>query len=150
MRLAMGLFAALCIFLGVYPASLYAILPHAVDYVPYTGSHVVTQLQLLLFSGLAFFVMLPLMKRTLTISLDLDWFYRRLAPALTTFCYRVGMPVDAALRRGVVGGLSSLIQGLRVWCGPQGIAGRAWATGSMVVVVLLLLTGTLVFYFSTR
>ena len=42
----------------------------------------VTQLQLLLFSGLAFFVMLPLMKRTLTISLDFDWFYRKLGPAL--------------------------------------------------------------------
>jgi hypothetical protein len=26
--------------------------------------------------------MLPLMKRTLTISLDFDWFYRRLAPIL--------------------------------------------------------------------
>ena len=53
-----------------------------VDYVPYTGAHVVTQLQLLLFSGLAFFVMLPLMQRTLTITLDVDWLYRRLGPML--------------------------------------------------------------------
>ncbi len=41
---------------------------------PYTGSHVVAQLQLLLFSGLAFFIMLPFLKRTLTITLDSDWF----------------------------------------------------------------------------
>ncbi len=41
----------------------------------HTSSH--TQFQLLLFSGLAFFVMLPVMKRTLTITLDFDWFYRR-------------------------------------------------------------------------
>jgi multicomponent Na+:H+ antiporter subunit D len=34
------------------------------------------------FDGLAFFIMLPLMKRTLTISLDFDWFYRYLAPIL--------------------------------------------------------------------
>jgi hypothetical protein len=34
-------------------------------------------LQLPLFSGLAFFICLPLMKRTLTVSLDMDWFYRR-------------------------------------------------------------------------
>ncbi len=51
-------------------------LPYTINYVPYTAAHTVTQLQLLLFSGLAFFIMLPLMKRTLTISLDFDWFYR--------------------------------------------------------------------------
>ena len=39
-----------------FPAPLYAMLPYPVDFVPYTGSHVVSQLQLLLFSGLAFFV----------------------------------------------------------------------------------------------
>ena len=82
MKLAMILFSFICIFLGVFPGLLYSILPYTVDYVPYTAAHTVTQLQLLLFSGLAFFVMLPLMKRTLTISLDFDWFYRRLFPFL--------------------------------------------------------------------
>ncbi len=147
MRVAMGLFASLCIFLGVAPGFLYAFLPFAVDYVPYTGGHVVMQLQLLLFSGLAFFVLLPLMKRTLTISLDLDWFYRRFAPALVRLCFRLSTPIDRALRRGVVERLSRLIQSLHTWCGPQGVVGRAWATGPMVVVVLLLLSGTLAFYF---
>jgi multicomponent Na+:H+ antiporter subunit D len=33
-------------------------------------------LQLLLFSGLAFFVMLKWLQRTLTITLDFDWLYR--------------------------------------------------------------------------
>ncbi len=147
MRLAMGVFAGLCLLLGIFPAPLYAILPYAVDYVPYTGGHVVGQLQLLLFSGLAFFVLLPMMKRTLTISLDLDWFYRRFAPALVGVCYRLGAPIDTALRHRVVEGLSRLIQGLRTCCGPQGTIGRTWGTGSMVVVILLLLTGTLTFYF---
>ena len=45
---------------GPFAADVY--LPFAVDYVPYTGSHVVTQLQLLLFSGLAFFVLLEQLK----------------------------------------------------------------------------------------
>ena len=52
-------------------------LPYPVTYVPYTLSHVVFQLQLLLFSGLAFFLMLDWLKRTETITLDFDWFYRR-------------------------------------------------------------------------
>ena len=70
MRVAMILFAALCILLGLFPGPLYALLPYTVNYVPYTGAHVVTQLQLLLFSGLAFFVMLNYLRRTLTITLD--------------------------------------------------------------------------------
>ena len=51
-------------------------------YVPYTASHVVFNLQLLLFSGLAFFLMLGWLKRTLTITLDVDWLYRRLGLSL--------------------------------------------------------------------
>ena len=39
-------------------------------------------LQLLLFSGLAFFLMLGWLKRTLTITLDVDWLYRRLGVVL--------------------------------------------------------------------
>ena len=82
MRLAMLLFAFLCIAIGILPGPLYAILPYPVEYVPYTAAHVIDMLQLLLFAGLAFFIMLPYMKRTLTITLDWDWFYRWLAPHL--------------------------------------------------------------------
>ncbi|MGH8721803.1 MAG: Na(+)/H(+) antiporter subunit D, partial [Burkholderiales bacterium] len=49
MRLAMGLAAALCVGIGVYPDPLYAILPRPVAYDPYTTSHVLAQLQLLVF-----------------------------------------------------------------------------------------------------
>ncbi len=78
MKLAMVLFAALCIGLGIWPQYLYDMLPYPVAYEPYTVAHVVKMLQLLLFSGFAFFLMLPFMKRTLTITLDFDWFYRKL------------------------------------------------------------------------
>ena len=54
MLLAMAIAAALCVFNGAYPWLLYSLLPYAVDYVPYTTTHVVTQLQLLFFSALAF------------------------------------------------------------------------------------------------
>lgn len=83
MQMGMIMFALICILLGVFPNLLYFMLPYEVNYVPYTAAHVLTQLQLLLFSGLAFFVMLPLMKRTLTLSLDFDWFYRKLGPMIS-------------------------------------------------------------------
>ncbi len=77
MMAAMILVAFLCIFIGVFPNVLYRILPYPVDFVPYTASHVIGQLQILLFSALAFFVLLKYLKRTDTITLDTDWFYRK-------------------------------------------------------------------------
>jgi len=82
MRIAMIVFAIGCIGLGVFPGLLYGLLPFPVDYVPYTADHVITQLQLLLFAGLAFFVLLPMMKRTDTLSLDVDWLWRRGLPVV--------------------------------------------------------------------
>ena len=87
MQISMVFFAAICIVIGIFPNILYDLLPYDVNYQPYTMAHTVTQLQLLLFSGLAFFVMLPLMKRTLTISLDFDWFYRHLSPVLSNIIF---------------------------------------------------------------
>ncbi|MCF8211100.1 MAG: Na(+)/H(+) antiporter subunit D, partial [Rhodoferax sp.] len=98
MRWAMVLFAVLCIALGVWPEPLYALLPYAVHYQPYTAPHVLTQLQLLLFSGLAFFVMLPYLKRTLTITLDTDWLWRKLLPALARAIDRAGSRIGASLQ----------------------------------------------------
>lgn len=85
MRAAMLIFAGLCIFLGIFPGVLYDILPYqaeAVEYgrVVYSVGHVMTMLGLLLFSGLAFFVLLPMLKRTETIGLDFDWIWRRFIP----------------------------------------------------------------------
>jgi len=76
MAAAMVFLSLLCILIGVFPNVFYQLLPYPVDYQPYTASKVVFYLQLLLFSGLAFFLLLPLMRRTRTISLDTDWFWR--------------------------------------------------------------------------
>lgn len=76
MALAMIIFSGVCILLGVFPEWLYRFLPYPMEYQAYTPGKVVFYLQLLLFSGLAFFLLLPLMKRTETISLDVDWLWR--------------------------------------------------------------------------
>jgi multicomponent Na+:H+ antiporter subunit D len=77
MLIAMGFMAFLCIFLGLYPQPLYNVLPYEVHYQAYTFNHVIAQLQLLMLSALVFFLFLRLLKRTETISIDTDWFYRR-------------------------------------------------------------------------
>ena len=88
MLIAMGLSAALCIGIGIFPDALYRILPFTVDYAPYTTTHVVTQLQLLLFSALAFAFLIrsgiypPELR---SVNLDVDWIYRRAAPTAVRF-----------------------------------------------------------------
>lgn len=82
----MALMAFLCIYLGLNPGHLYKNLPHgdvlaekASFYYTYIKSFdkVVTVLQMLLFSALMFFILLPILKRTPTLSIDFDWFYRK-------------------------------------------------------------------------
>jgi multicomponent Na+:H+ antiporter subunit D len=144
MRLAMLLFAMLCIALGVAPGVLYAALPYPVAYVPYTASHVVSQLQLLLFSGLAFFLMLGWLKRTLTITLDIDWFWRRLGPAILTRLDRAADTAWRWLTTGTVSVARLLGAGLRHHHGPEGILGRTWPTGTMALWATVMLGAYLV------
>jgi multicomponent Na+:H+ antiporter subunit D len=148
MRWAMVLFSALCIGLGIWAQPLYAMLPYPVDYVPYTSAHVVTQLQLLLFSGLAFFVMLPLLKRTLTITLDTDWFWRRLLPALSD---AIGPLVRLAIR--TAGDASKrignrLLTFLSHQAREEAARPHLVATRSMALLALLMLLVYLVVYYA--
>jgi multicomponent Na+:H+ antiporter subunit D len=144
MRAAMLLLAALCILLGIFYQPLYRLLPYAVDYKPYTGFHIVSQLQLLLFSGLAFFVMLGWLQRTPTVTLDFDWFYRRLFPRL------LGAAADA-LSRAIAATESA---GRRGWQGLERQArrlhrtlGGTWPSGAMGLGVMLMLLAFLLSYY---
>ena len=95
MLIAMGLAAFICIFVGVYPQPLYNLLPFPVDYAPYTVNHVVTQLLLLFSASLAFGILMytryypPELR---SVNLDVDWFYRKAAPAVIKVA---GAPVAA-------------------------------------------------------
>ena len=81
MLIAMGISSFLCIFLGCNPQWLYDLLPNgAMGYHPYDATHVITQLEILLFSALAFTLLnlwgkyppeLP------SVNLDADWIYRK-------------------------------------------------------------------------
>ena len=147
MQLPMILFALLCIGLGLFPAPLYALLPFAVNYVPYSGAHVVTQLQLLLFSGLAFFVMLSLLQRTLTISLDLDWFYRMFAPRLSQLLAPLLVAAISRLEHAATSLAQRAGKALHRHHGPQGYLARTWPTGSMAFWVTTMLLAWLALYY---
>lgn len=144
MRAAMIFFSVLCIGIGVLPGPLYALLPYRVDYAPYTASHVVFYLQLLLFSGLAFFLMLGWLQRTLTITLDVDWFYRALGVTLAHKMNRAledGWMEIASLATRSSRGISRAVQRHH---GPDGILARTWPTGAMAFWTTIMLAAYLI------
>ncbi|MFC3226137.1 Na(+)/H(+) antiporter subunit D [Marinibaculum pumilum] len=143
MLLAMAVFAGLCIGIGLFPAPLYALLPGPVDFWPYSWSKVMSQLQLVGFAALAFFLLLDQMKPQRTISLDWDWFYRRMGDALgKEFSMRTVAGAQNAERDlGIY--LARLLERLYRHHGPKGILARTHTTGSMVMWVAILLTAYL-------
>lgn len=146
MRYAMWILSFLCIAIGLYPEALYGILPYGLDYEPYTSEHLITQFQLLLFAGFAFFAMLPLMKRTLTISLDFDWFYRKLIPGLARPLSVLVSRCDKSLRNRVLGGLQVLFRWLAK-VAPNELLSQSRPSSTMVVWVTILLASYLILSF---
>jgi multicomponent Na+:H+ antiporter subunit D len=147
MRAAMIFVAALCIGLGVVYEPLYRLLPYPVDYAPYTGFHVVAQLQLLFFSGLAFFVMLGWLRRTLTITLDTDWVYRVL---FTRLAVRAAQLVSRAMdgAAGLAGRAGRRFgRHVHALVGAQGVFARTWGVGTMALGMMLFLLALLLSYY---
>lgn len=151
MLLAMGIAAASCIFIGIFPSTLYSILPYPVTKEPYTIEGVITKTQLLVFSIVAFGVLVRnglYPKELPSTNLNTDWFYRKLG-------YNVGATLLL-----LCGDTFKFIasKGTDLFCyferrlhlhhNPDGLLGRTLPTGSMAFWATLMLGGyLLVFYF---
>lgn len=147
MRGAMLFFAFLCIAIGVWPELLYRLLPYAVDYAPYTVSHVITQLQLLLFAGLAFFVLLDYLKRTPTITLDADWLWRSIGPRLIGWAAAVITRILTAGKNMIAARLAMANAAITRHRQPDGFLMRSWPSSNMSLWVMVLLLSYLVLYY---
>ncbi|HEX7720025.1 MAG TPA: Na(+)/H(+) antiporter subunit D [Woeseiaceae bacterium] len=150
MLIAMGATAFLCVAIGIWPSALYAILPFASDYAPYTTAHVVTQMQLLLLAILGVAVLMrtglyPAEQRA--INLDFDWVYRRALPALIRPLFSGGARVWNTLLGGTSGLVTGVVAQFSRHHGPQGVLARTWPTGSMVLWVAAILGVSLVVYY---
>ncbi|HDJ28462.1 MAG TPA: Na(+)/H(+) antiporter subunit D [Proteobacteria bacterium] len=87
MQIGMGLGALLCVITGIFPQTLYKLLPYEVHFHPYAPSHVVASLQLLLLTLAGFCIYIDkLMAGKKSISLDTDWFYRIFGWTVLLFC----------------------------------------------------------------
>ena len=193
MLLAMAIAAFLCIFIGIYPDYLYDMLPNPVEYHPYTGYHLSETLQLLAFTALGFYLFvkkltphrqaLPLDVLRLptesaqriqapqsTINLDLDWFYRKGAPAFLwiarkplnslnefvsniyrTVGLRISMVAAQALSRFDQQGIDLLIDGSALGVVKSGDRMRLHITGKLqqyiggAIVALFIILAIVIF-----
>src|SRR5690606_26255651 len=141
--------AVLCVAIGVFPSQFYTLLPMEMDYSPYDTTHVLTQLQLLLFGALGFVTLVrsgvyPDEKRA--VHIDAEVLYRKLGPWAVRSVGGAVARVDAYVRSSVIGSVRSLLRWLVQWHGLQGPLARSWPTGSMVLWVAILLAGYLIFY----
>ena len=142
MLVAMGVASFLCIGIGIIPAPLYAMLPFPVDFTPYTVEHVITQLQLLIFSALAFTWLMrasvypPELRST---NLDFDITYRKGLPAVIAWARATFGPADAAVRRGFVRFIGRFIDQIYRHYGPAGALARSVGAGNMALWIIVLL-----------
>ena len=151
MLLAMTVAAALCVFNGAYPWLLYGLMPFTVDYVPYTETHVIAQLQLLFFSALAFAWLMvtgiypPELR---SVNLDVEWLYRGLGARAVRALGAIIETADQSMRRAARGGLERLLGGVVRMAGPAGVLARPWSTGAAVLWIGAALAAYLIFYYT--
>jgi len=150
MLLAMGLTAFLCVGIGIFPQPLYRILPYPVDYQPYTATHVITQLQLLLFFAFCFGLMNlmrlypPELRST---NLDSDWIYRRALPAAANAVLRVARFFRVRAVDRLELNITRFVRGVYRAHGPEGLWARTWSTGNTVLWVAIILAAYLLIYY---
>jgi multicomponent Na+:H+ antiporter subunit D len=142
MLIGMSIAAVLCILIGTQPQYLYALLPWEVEYWPYNTTHVLTQLQLLLFAALAFVWMNKLglhPHEVPAVYLDADWLYRKLMPDTARSVYgflkqtghRIEDTFDSTLKDAVKSMISTRL-------GRFNLA-ASWPTGSMAFWLAVIL-----------
>ena len=149
MLLAMGITAALCIGIGVYPDPLYAILPYPVNYHPYTTGHVITSLQLLVFATLAFVWLIKsglYPEETPSTNLDFDWIYRKLLPMIVKWFHQSITEIDRSGRETLLGLVHQVMRFVHTHHGLDGTFARTHPAGTMVFWTVALLGLFLLLY----
>jgi len=143
MLLAMGLAAAISIFNGAYPWVLYEMLPYPVEYAPYTSAHVLTQIQLLFFSALAF-VWLQLTglypPELPGINIDAEWSYRKALPVAARRITGLAAGVRDVVLRWGRSGLLGIFELILRHSGPEGAMARTRPSGYMALWMTVLLS----------
>lgn len=136
--------ALLCVGIGVAPGPFYALLPNGGQYDPFTAASVLTQLQLLAFSGLVFFLALGALRPRETITLDWDWFWRAGGRAVAREFQLQWLAAYGRAAESTMDAVARAIEALYRRHGPEGIFGRTRPSGYLALWMTVLLSASLV------
>ncbi len=147
---AMSLSAVLCILIGCFPQAFYSMLPWEMDYTPYDTTHVLTQLQLLFFSALAFVwlklahIYPPELK---SVNIDAEWIYRKLFPKAIYSISKIWCSFYGKLQLQT-GQLLKISQtSTTQFFGADGFLSNFRSLGGMVMWVTIILSTSLFLYY---
>ena len=140
MFVAMGISAGLNLLLGLAPGLLYDLLPYPVDYTPYSLAKVLETSQVLLFTGLGFWILHERLGTKPKVSLDTDWTYRRLphVVANATAQWQAAGATPAVMGAALVRIRHAVARRFAVVHGPTPVTSM-WALGSVVLATSVLL-----------
>jgi len=136
MLLAMGIAAFFCIFIGVYPAWLYGFMPFPVDYNAFTAGHLFWEMQLLLFTGLGFYMLKKYLGGKNKLSIDTDWVYRKFAPSIVFSVAAIVRQTWRSFIATMQRLLGNLWQSMSQTYGSDGPMGQTWSIGLTTVWVV--------------
>lgn len=153
MFIAMAIASFLCIFIGVQPQYLFALLPYQAEYHAYTPDHIVTQMQLLLFAILAFALLVKFRLYPAEIrstNLDVDWFWRVPGRRLLMSAVSGTAMVWHLVWGGTTKACRNTMRGLYASHGPEGRIARTWPVGFTALTTAVVLSIVLLAVFLTR
>ncbi len=142
MLLAMALLGGLGLAAGFFPSAFFSLLPYEISYEVYTASHVITQLQMILFAALGFALAVKFgVYPTISASrnLDTDWFYRKAGKAVFL---KLGSVLQTAWDISLTAAqtvLQRIIETARTFHGEGGALSRTASSGVAVSVIVALL-----------
>ncbi len=136
---AMGILAFLCVFIGIYPKILYAMLPYPVEFVPYTFTRVFSLTQMFIFTFLGFWVLRKLIKGHAGFVLDTDWPLRIAGGRLIRFCSGPLKALGAFLDRRVTQAASWTVAAFRKPLVEAALTPRFVGAGMLAAIVLFVL-----------
>ena len=150
MLIAMGITSALCILIGIFPATFYQILPYETNYVPYTFDHVFSQLQLLFFALLAFAILYRYGFHPAELdatNLDTDIVYRKWVPSLLGMSVLTCQKVYVRLIAAFFKYLENILRKLNETHGPKSLRVIGYPSGAMVLNITVLFAIALIVIF---
>ncbi len=136
MLIAMGILAFLCIFLGLFPKTLYSMLPYPVEFVPYTTTRVFSITQMFIFTFLGYWLLRRWLVGHPTYVLDSDWLVRVPGMRFLQFCNGPLIAFGSFLDKNIIKATTAIVATIRKSTFERTMTPKAIGMGVLATLIL--------------